>query len=31
MLHQEKNGINNFGWDRSFCIEKKENGAIGWY
>ena len=24
MLHKEKKWINNFGWDRSFCVEKKE-------
>ena len=29
MLHQEKKLINNFGWDRSFCVEKKKKWGNG--
>ena len=30
MLHHEQKWINNFGRDRSFCVEKKER-AMGWH
>ena len=29
MLHLDKKWINSFGWDKSFCVEKKENGGNG--
>ena len=29
MLHIDKKWINSFGWDKSFCVEKKENGGNG--
>ena len=29
MLHLDKKWINSFGWDKSFCVEKNENGGNG--